>query len=292
MKTALVLGGGGPIGIAWEAGLLVGLRDRGIDLAKVDRVIGTSAGAIVGAHLAVRGSVEELYAAQSTPLDDTIKPPEMLPLMAAFAKAKLFSRTVDAERRSLGKSARAAKVAGEQAWLDAIASFLPRHDKYTVTNWPERDLLLTAVDAESGELVTWTRASGVPLPVAVASSCAVPCVYPLVHIGGRAYMDGGMGSPTNATLASGYDLVVIADPLARMMGRQSPMLAEKARLVEQGAGVVAFAFDDAMHDLIGMNLMDASKRAQVAEVGRAQGQRAGEAAGGGAGSEALLIALR
>ncbi len=273
MKTALVLGGGGPIGIAWEAGLLLGLRDRGIDLAKADRIVGTSAGAIVGAHLALLGSVEELYAAQATPLDDSIKPPDMLPLMAAFAKAKLFSRSVDAERRSLGKSALSANVPDEQAWLDAIASFLPRESH---ASWPERELLLTAIDVETGELLTWTRNSGVPLPLAVASSCAVPCVYPLVHIGGRAYMDGGMGSPTNAAFAGGYDLVVIADPLARMMGKQSPMLKEKAALLQQGSQVVAFGFDDAIADLIGMNLMDANKRGRVAELGRAQGQAAAE----------------
>jgi NTE family protein len=296
MNTALVLGGGGPIGIAWEAGLLLGLRDRGLDLAKADRIVGTSAGAIVGTHLALLGSVEELYAAQATPLDDRIKPPDMLPLMAAFAKAKLFSRSVDAERRSLGKSALSANVPDEQAWLDAIASFLPRENDATVTNWPERELLLTAIDVETGELLTWTQDSGVPLPLAVASSCAVPCVYPLVHISGRVYMDGGMGSPTNAAFGSGYDLVIIADPLARIMGRQSPMLKEKADLLNQGSQVVTFGFDDAIVDLIGMNLMDASKRGQVAELARDQGQRAADppmhADRSTAENASLLAALR
>ncbi len=295
MKTALVLGGGGPIGIAWEAGLVLGLRDGGVDLAKVDRIVGTSAGAIVGAHLALLGSVEDLYATQATPLDNTMKPPNMLPLMTAFTKAKLFSRSVDAERRSLGKSALSAKVPDEQAWLDAIASFLPHENNSTMTDWPERELLLTAIDAESGELLTWTRSSGVPLPLAVASSCAVPCVYPLVHVNGRAYMDGGMGSPTNAAFGSGYDLVVIADPLARMMGKQSPLLKEKATLLQQGSQVVAFQFADSIVDLIGMNLMDASKRGRVAELARAQGQNAADSMHtehSGAESASLLAALR
>jgi NTE family protein len=274
MKIALVLGGGGPIGIAWEAGLLMGLKDGGIDLAGADLVIGTSAGSIVGAHLAMLGSVEYLYNAQASPLGDSIKPPNMLPLIAAFTKAKLFSRGVTSERRSLGKSARRANVPGEQAWLDAIASFLPPSGNSPGAAWPEQQLLLTAVDAESGELQTWNRNSGIPVPIAVASSCAVPCVYPLVHIGGRAYMDGGMGSPTNAALASGYDLVIIADPLARMMGRRSPMLSEKAALQSQGSRVADFAFDDATADLVGINLMDAGNRERVAELGRAQGRAA------------------
>jgi hypothetical protein len=87
-------------------------------------------------------------------------------------------------------------------------------------------------------------------------------------------MDGGMGSPTNAKLAGGYDVVVIADPLARMMGKQSPMLREKALLEKQGSHVVSFAFDDAIADLIGMNLMDASQRHAVAQLGREQGRKA------------------
>ncbi|MER7155387.1 patatin-like phospholipase family protein, partial [Streptomyces lydicus] len=65
--TALVLGGGGLTGIGWEVGVLAGLADAGIDLADADVVIGTSAGSIVGAHLASRRrSLEELYEHQLT----------------------------------------------------------------------------------------------------------------------------------------------------------------------------------------------------------------------------------
>lgn len=276
MRTALVLGGGGPIGIAWEAGLLLGLHDQGIDLSRVDRIIGTSAGSIVGTHLAMLGSVEELYLAQATPFDVGLKPPNMAPLMAAFTKAKLFHRTVQGQRRSIAKSAIAAKIDGEQQWLDAIASFLPVAASDDDA-WPAGDLVLTAIDVETGELVQWTRRSQVPLAAAVASSCAVPCVYPLVHIGNRVFMDGGMGSPTNALLAERFDQVIIADPLARMMGRKSPMLAERAALGKQGTHVISFAFSDAIANLIGMNLMAVVHRQRVAELGREQGASALEA---------------
>ena len=272
MKTALILGGGGPIGVAWESGLLLGLAEGGVDLATVDRIVGTSAGSIVGAHLAVDGSVEALYAAQATPMDGTMKPPEMAPLMAAFVKAKLFARSVEKQRRSLGKSARSANVAGESEWLAAIASFLPVPAASGA--WPGRELLITAVDVDTGELISWQRDSGVPLPLAVASSCAVPCVFPLVHINGRAYMDGGMGSPTNASLGSGFDQVVIADPLARVLGSQGSLRAEQRALEAKGSHVLSFTFDDATQDLVGMNLMDASKRGRVAELGRDQGRAA------------------
>ena len=48
---ALVLGGGGLAGIAWEVGVLVGLAEGGVDLSLADRVVGTSAGSVVGTLL-------------------------------------------------------------------------------------------------------------------------------------------------------------------------------------------------------------------------------------------------
>ena len=52
MKRALVLGGGGVIGVAWETGLLKGLAQGGIDVRSADVVIGTSAGSMVGTRVA------------------------------------------------------------------------------------------------------------------------------------------------------------------------------------------------------------------------------------------------
>lgn len=68
-RTALVLGGGGVTGIAWELGILRGLADAGIDLTTADTVIGTSAGSVVGAQVTSGRSIEELYDAQLEPPD-------------------------------------------------------------------------------------------------------------------------------------------------------------------------------------------------------------------------------
>src|SRR5919199_1718799 len=62
---ALVLGGGGITGIAWELGLLAGLRRLGTDLGDADLIVGTSAGAYVGAVLARLGAL-----ARSAPVGD------------------------------------------------------------------------------------------------------------------------------------------------------------------------------------------------------------------------------
>lgn len=49
--TALVLGGGGFTAMAWEIGVLKGLSDAGCDLTAADLVVGTSAGAVLGARI-------------------------------------------------------------------------------------------------------------------------------------------------------------------------------------------------------------------------------------------------
>ena len=41
---ALVLGGGGSVGNAWEIGVIAGLFDAGLDVTEADLIIGTSAG--------------------------------------------------------------------------------------------------------------------------------------------------------------------------------------------------------------------------------------------------------
>ncbi|WP_375373457.1 patatin-like phospholipase family protein [Micromonospora sp. ATA51] len=64
MTRALVLGGGGVTGVAWELGLLAGLAQRGLELAGADLVVGTSAGSVVGAQVCSGVPLEELYAAQ------------------------------------------------------------------------------------------------------------------------------------------------------------------------------------------------------------------------------------
>jgi len=51
VNSALVLGGGGATGMAWETGVLAAFEDLGVDLTKSDLVIGSSAGSFVGSAL-------------------------------------------------------------------------------------------------------------------------------------------------------------------------------------------------------------------------------------------------
>ena len=44
MTKALVLGGGGAVGVSWETAIVAGLLEGGVDLRNADLIVGTSAG--------------------------------------------------------------------------------------------------------------------------------------------------------------------------------------------------------------------------------------------------------
>ena len=265
-RTALVLGGGGITGIAWEIGVLAGLAEHGVDLTGADLVVGTSAGSVVGAQITGGRPLEAMYARQ-------LEPPEQEKVarmtrgnLARYAWAMLTSRGRDVEfRRRIGALALAAEKAGltpsEQERLDVIGSRL------VSAEWPDRNLVITAVDAATGEFRTFDRTSGVPLLQAVAASCAVPGVYPPVTIDGRRYVDGGMRSAANADLAQGYDRLVVLAPIPRGVG---PLASVDAQVSGMVSRVTVVAPDQASRAAIGRNVLDPAAREPAARAGRAQ----------------------
>jgi NTE family protein len=154
----------------------------------------------------------------------------------------------------------------EEERIEVIASRLPS------TEWPERQLLVTGVDAATGEFVTWDRDSGVPLVSAVAASCAVPVIWPTVTIGGRRFMDGGVRSGTNADLAAGSESVVVLAPMPDVPTFPGTGLA--AELASLGGGVRTAVVhpDEAAGLAIGPNVLDPARRSAAAEAGRLQGE--------------------
>jgi NTE family protein len=265
-RTALVLGGGGITGIAWEIGVLAGLAEAGVDLTGADLVVGTSAGSVVGAQLTSGADLEGLFARQLEPPTGEQAARMTRAALARYGWAVLRSRGDDVGfRRRVGALALAAEQAGltptERERLDVIGSRLVSHD------WPDRDLRVTAVDAGTGEFHVLDRTSGVPLLQAVAASCAVPGVYPPVTIDGRRYVDGGMRSAANADLAEGYDRVVVLAPLPRGMG---PMASVDAQVTGMVARVAVVSPDEAGRRAIGRNVLDPAARAGSARAGRAQ----------------------
>jgi NTE family protein len=259
----LVLGGGGVTGIAWMTGLLAGLAEAGIDLSEADVVVGTSAGSVVGAQILSGPTLEDLYAAQLTDPTGELAARMGATAMLRFITAALWPGDEQRARARLGRAALKARTVPEAERRAVIERRLPSAE------WPERSLLITSVDAETGELRVFDRDSGVPLPEAVAASCAVPLVWPPITIGGRRYMDGGVRSATNADLATGCDRVVVLAPITYALRRSTRIASQLASL---GAAVrsVVVSPDAQARKAIGGNVLDPAHRVASARAGHAQ----------------------
>ncbi|GII55328.1 patatin [Planotetraspora thailandica] len=270
MTSALVLGGGGVAGIAWEAGVVAGLREREVDLGTADRIIGTSAGSVTGTLIATGADLEAAVTHQVAVDSGPAPTVESEAVMAAFAI--LFNPSLDPQeaRRRVGQMALAAPTGPATARIERIGDRLP------VKEWPGRELLITTVNASTGEFVVWDRDSGVPLVLAVASSCAVPMVYPPVEIAGEHYVDGGVRSPTNADLASGAGVVVVLEPL----GAMSPRAKLEAELLAVGAArTLVVQPDEATLAVFGGNVLDPALWGPAFKAGRAQADVLAESVG-------------
>ncbi len=258
-----MLGGGGVTGIAWETGLLAGLAEAGVDLASADLVIGTSAGSVVGAQILSGVSVKDLYAEQLTEprTERTAKLGATITLR--FAAALLWPGGEEQARARLGRAALKARTVPESERKAIIKQRLP------ADSWPERRLLITAVDAETGELRIFDRDGGVPLLEAVAASCAVPLVWPPISIDGHRYIDGGVRSIANADLATGCDRVVVVAPVTFALRKSGRIESQLASL---GSGIRSMVIspDTEARKAIGSNVLDPAHRVASARAGHAQ----------------------
>lgn len=262
-RSALVLGGGGVTGIAWETGLLAGLAAAGVDLTSADLVVGTSAGSVVGAQILSGVPLEDLYATQVADATGEIAASIGASVLMRFLIAALWPGDARLGRARLGHAALKARTVTETERREVIRRRLPK------TSWPERSLLITAVDAETGESRVFDRNSGVALADAVAASCAVPLVWPAITIDGRRYIDGGVRSIANADLAVDCDRVVVLAPVnvaIRPSGRISKQLASLGPRVKS----VVISPDADARKAIGGNTLDPAHRAGAARAGRAQ----------------------
>lgn len=265
-ETALVLGGGGLTGVGWESGVLYGLARAGVDLTTADLVVGTSAGSVVGAQL-TSGLLtpQELYERQLGDATGERAAKLGAGVIARYALAMARSRSdATAYRRRVGAMALAADTGPEAERRKVLAARLVSHD------WPDRRLVVTAVDALSGELKAFDRESGGGLVDAVAASCAVPGVWPPVTVGERRFIDGGIRSATNADLAAGCARVVIIAPIALGSGLVPSPAAQAAKLREAGARVLLITPSATARKAFGRNVLDPARRDPAARAGLAQ----------------------
>lgn len=272
-SLAVVLGGGGVAGIAWEIGVIAGLQRAGLRLAEADLFVGTSAGAVAGAQLACGADVQALLALQLHPPADS--PEQFRPYSQAEAdrlNRALFDKVggeLGAARRRIGAFARRSDTPSLAQRLAIVAARLPQ------SGWPARPLRVSAVDVDSGEPRLFDAASGCSLVEAVAASCAVPGTWPVVPIDGRGWMDGGIASMTHADAAAGHARVLVLSPFGFSEGNpvSGHLRAEVARLQSTGSIVQVIVPDEASLAAMGENVLDPARRPASAAAGLAQGQR-------------------
>lgn len=289
MRNGLVLGGGGVVGIAWEIGVLAGLQRAGaLDPAAVDAIVGTSAGSVVGTRLALGHDLdamvaEQLEAPAPARAEGGSERPrgDMRAVIEIFTELRKAPKVTPEVARIVGQKAMAAPTPPEDRWIASFETTLGGAG----VSWPEgRDLRIAALDCHTGERRMWTSADAglVPLATAVASSCAVPGMFPTVAIGERRYTDGGVWSGTNADvlLDDRPDAVVIIAPTAAAAepGRRNSIDVEGDQLAEAGVRVAKITPGPTFATEVGlMNLMNPAMRAKGVEIGLADGTAAADA---------------
>lgn len=283
-ERALVLGGGGSAGNAWLIGVIAGLSDAGLDVTEADLIIGTSAGSTAAAQITSAAPTELLASILAAAPQQRTGPVGSdggrVPIGPAADHMERTSGIIGAAedaadmRRRMGAAAlemdAASDGSGQTRWRAVVAARLPSQ------RWPERTVLVVAVDAYTGEPVAFDRHSGVDLADAVAASCANGFGVPPYGIGGSRYIDGGYRAGENADLAAGYGRVLVLSPLG---GRSRAPLdwgihlaAQVDELRARGSRVETIFPDSDSRDAFGSNLMDLSTRPPSARAGYNQGR--------------------
>jgi NTE family protein len=319
-NVALVLGGGGAAGQAWQVGVIAGLAEAGLDLTgAADLVIGTSSGSTTAAWVRSGVPAAELLAsvlsAPARPAGPSRKPagpspelsgPNRTPAVPGRESAGLGREvspsspmgTVFERMRAIGAAATSAAdlrramgafglecdpalgTAAAEERRAMVAARLLSHD------WPDRPMIVVAVDARTGELAAFDRDSGVDLVDAVTASTALPGGTPTVGISGSNYINGGVRSAENADLAAGYANVVVLSPFGGRSGalpegqfeglRRFPgtdLTSQVEALHGQGSHVEVITPDADSLAAMGTNQMDPATRIPAARAGFAQGKQ-------------------
>ena len=262
MGKALVLGGGGIVGLAWEIGVLTGLRDAGVDLRDADVILGTSTGAIAAAQIVSGVALDELYERQLAPAGAEAAARPHWWVRARVAGTLLTARSPRLGRARVGLIAASSARFSQAVREPLLAAHLPARD------WPESThLVVTAVDARSGAVRAFSRTDGVDLLHAVAASSAVPGLWPPVAVDGRWYIDGGVRSATNADLVAGHERVVVVAPSPR-----GPLLWRQPVTVPfpEGTQCTWVTPSPESRAAFGRDLFNPARRAAAARAGRGQ----------------------
>ena len=284
MTTALVLGAGGLTGQAFHLGVLTALADEtGFDGRAADVVVGTSAGSLVAAALTAGFTASDQAAMlHGNALSRDGR--ERLRSLRAQANSlpKLEEEAGPGRRGPLAPGA--VLAAARRPWGvrpgAVVSALIPagRNTTHGISRgiqhlhgaaWPEGRLRICAVRARDARRVVFgtDTAPKVDVGTAVAASCAIPGYFTPVYVEGKAYVDGGAHSPTNADVVRRDNprLVVISSPMSFGPGAatRSPdslirlavrrYLAREVRALRR-SGALVVVFQPSPQDLAAMGL--------------------------------------
>src|ERR1700735_3660475 len=179
-KVALVLGGGGAAGNAWLIGIIAGLAEAGLDMTEAaDLVIGTSSGATAAAQgrsgIPPAALLTAVLSPPVQPVGQSREVPPSLPMATVFERMRAIGAAATSAahlQRAMGafgiESDSILGPAAAELRRAMVAARLPRPE------WPDRPMILVALDAHTGQMVEFDRDSGVDLVDAVTASTAMP----------------------------------------------------------------------------------------------------------------------
>ncbi len=210
VQRGLCLGGGGLFFVAWQVAYLQTLASHGVRVDRADRVVGTSAGSMVGSAL-VAGKLKRMHSEVSV----LSKVPAVVAALAPASTLTpsqqraldLFVKATDGEPptvQAIGHAALSASTPKPEVMRRNISLVVG------AGSWTSEALRITCVDAYTGERCVVTRSSRTSIPRAVAASSAVPGVFAPQPIGDRRCMDGGVsGTGTHLDLLGGAERVLV-----------------------------------------------------------------------------------
>ena len=268
----LFLGGGGSVGIAWENGVLAGLADSiGFDASDATVIVGTSAGAVVGADMALGKDPHNA-------LDDDEEHAEFLgeielPDLESGLFPQILGLMMSPESRTPEGAAEIGALAVEAETSFTEEQFVERFRVFAGTDeWPHADFRPTTCNCRTGQRRVWTAADGIDLPRAVATSCAIPGFFPTVAFGGDHFMDGSRGRNYHAETVADVELdaALYIGPRIQAIDIEGLLRDDMAALEATGVRIFTM-YGGARLDAANPNLMDAGERRPAFEMGKADG---------------------
>ncbi|MBF7023197.1 patatin-like phospholipase family protein [Staphylococcus kloosii] len=271
-EKALVLGGGGITGIAWESGVLAGLIDSGILVNHADKILGSSAGSYVGSILANGQNMKTYYEQLANKRDNADNAQLDPSLFELWREAFVQGKT---DEQVIGK------------YLGDIINKSPstvsleereRSVRKRIGNvdWTPQ-LEITAINAKTGTLESFNETSGISLMEAVMASGAVPGIWPHVDMLGASWIDGGMISSTNARLMANYKDIIILAPLDQKQGLV-PSVYEDVETLKTNSNVTLITPDQDSRNIIGTNIYSSQHIKEIGDAGYQQGKIIGREA--------------